>query len=71
MPQKRNPYALAVLRGGAGTLIGRGAADMKGSLAAMINAARRFAARYPGGTGSLGLLITSDEEGAEPSPSTE
>jgi succinyl-diaminopimelate desuccinylase len=45
-------------------LIGRGAADMKGSLAAMINACRRFVARYPQVEGSLGLLITSDEEGA-------
>jgi succinyl-diaminopimelate desuccinylase len=45
-------------------LIGRGAADMKGSLAAMVNAARAFAARYPEAKGSLGLLITSDEEGA-------
>lgn len=46
------------------TLIGRGAADMKGSLAAMINAARRFAERYPSVAGSIGLLITSDEEAA-------
>jgi succinyl-diaminopimelate desuccinylase len=45
-------------------LCGRGAADMKGSLAAMINACCRFVARYPDATGSLGLLITSDEEGA-------
>src|SRR5690554_2381060 len=45
-------------------LIGRGAADMKGSLAAMINAARRFVERYPNVAGSIGLLITSDEEGA-------
>jgi len=47
-----------------GTLIGRGAADMKGSLAAMIVACRRFAERYPKIAGSIGLLITSDEEGA-------
>ncbi len=45
-------------------LIGRGAADMKGSLAAMIVACRRFVERYPEVNGSLGLLITSDEEGA-------
>ena len=45
-------------------LIGRGAADMKGSLAAMINACRRFAEQYPRIEGSLGMLITSDEEGA-------
>jgi succinyl-diaminopimelate desuccinylase len=37
---------------------------MKGSLAAMVNACRRFAATYPDGPGSLALLITSDEEGA-------
>jgi succinyl-diaminopimelate desuccinylase len=37
---------------------------MKGSLAAMINACRRFAASYPESSGSLGMLITSDEEGA-------
>jgi succinyl-diaminopimelate desuccinylase len=47
-----------------GTLIGRGAADMKGSLAAMINACRRFVERHPKIGGSIGLLITSDEEGA-------
>lgn len=46
-----------------GVLVGRGAADMKGSLAAMINACRRFAQRYPDGPGSVGMLITSDEEG--------
>jgi succinyl-diaminopimelate desuccinylase len=56
-----DPFA-AVVEGG--TLIGRGAADMKGSLAAMINASRAFVARYPQLGGSLGLLITSDEEGA-------
>lgn len=52
----------AVVEGG--MLIGRGAADMKGSLAAMINACRRFVERYPKIAGSIGLLITSDEEGA-------
>jgi len=56
-----DPFA-AVVEGP--TLIGRGAADMKGSLAAMINACRRFAERYPKIGGSIGLLITSDEEGA-------
>jgi succinyl-diaminopimelate desuccinylase len=45
-------------------LVGRGAADMKGSLAAMVNACRRFAEHHPRSSGSLGLLITSDEEGA-------
>jgi succinyl-diaminopimelate desuccinylase len=56
-----DPFAALVE---SGTLIGRGAADMKGSLAAMINACRRFAEQYPKIGGSIGLLITSDEEGA-------
>ena len=56
-----DPFAAEVLDG---DLIGRGAADMKGSLAAMVNACRRFAARYPDARGALGMLITSDEEGA-------
>ena len=37
---------------------------MKGSLAAMVKACRRFVERYPDITGSIGMLITSDEEGA-------
>jgi len=56
-----DPFA-AVVEGG--TLTGRGAADMKGSLAAMVNACRRFVGLYPKASGSIGLLITSDEEGA-------
>jgi succinyl-diaminopimelate desuccinylase len=56
-----DPFAATV---DGGTLIGRGAADMKGSLAAMINACRRFAERYPSVEGSIGMLVTSDEEGA-------
>ena len=44
-------------------LIGRGAADMKASLAAMVGAARRFVGRHPDHGGSIALLITSDEEG--------
>ncbi len=56
-----DPFAAAVE---GDLLVGRGAADMKGSLAAMINACRRFAARYPQIEGSLGMLVTSDEEGA-------
>ncbi len=47
-----------------GLLYGRGAADMKGSLAAMIVASERFVARNPGHRDSLAFLITSDEEGA-------
>lgn len=46
-----------------GKLYGRGAADMKGSLAAFITAAERFVAGHPQHRGSLALLITSDEEG--------
>ena len=46
-----------------GRLIGRGAADMKGSLAAMVKAAERFARTHPDAAGSIALLITSDEEG--------
>ncbi|MBD1391203.1 succinyl-diaminopimelate desuccinylase [Neiella sp. HB171785] len=44
-------------------LHGRGAADMKGSLAAMIVAVERFIAEHPDHQGSLAFLITSDEEG--------
>ncbi len=46
-----------------GMLYGRGAADMKGSLAAMVTACERFVAAHPDHTGSIGFLITSDEEG--------
>lgn len=42
---------------------GRGAADMKGSLAAMIVATERFVAKHPDHNGSITYLITSDEEG--------
>ncbi|RLM27864.1 succinyl-diaminopimelate desuccinylase [Brenneria alni] len=45
-----------------GMLYGRGAADMKGSLAAMIVAAERFVAATPHHQGRLAFLITSDEE---------
>jgi succinyl-diaminopimelate desuccinylase len=46
----------------AGFLFGRGAADMKGSVAAMVTAAER-AARVTDGRGSVAVLLTSDEEG--------
>ena len=46
-----------------GALYGRGAADMKGSLAAMITACEHFLAGKPEPRGSIGFLITSDEEG--------
>ena len=45
-----------------GYLYGRGAADMKSSIAAMVVAAERFVTEHPTHTGSLGFLITSDEE---------
>ncbi|BEN26803.1 TPA: succinyl-diaminopimelate desuccinylase [Serratia marcescens] len=45
-----------------GMLYGRGAADMKGSLAAMVVAAERFVAANPDHRGRLAFLITSDEE---------
>jgi succinyl-diaminopimelate desuccinylase len=46
-----------------GKLYGRGAADMKTSLAAMIVAVEEFVAAHPDHQGSIGFLITSDEEG--------
>ncbi len=46
-----------------GVLYGRGAADMKSGLAAMVTAAEAFAAAYPDHKGSIAFLITSDEEG--------
>ncbi len=46
-----------------GLLFGRGTADMKGSLAAMIVATERFLAKNPQLTGDIAFLITSDEEG--------
>ncbi len=46
-----------------GYLCGRGAADMKGSLAAFITAVERFIDNHPDHNGSISLLITSDEEG--------
>jgi len=46
-----------------GMLYGRGAADMKGSLAAMIVATENFVTKHPDHKGSIAYLITSDEEG--------
>ncbi|HEU0197365.1 MAG TPA: succinyl-diaminopimelate desuccinylase [Nevskiaceae bacterium] len=46
-----------------GVLYGRGAADMKSGLAAMVVAAQRLVAAHPAHPGTLALLITSDEEG--------
>ena len=50
-----------------GYLYGRGAADMKGSLAAFVTAIEAFVAEHPGAPGSIAMLVTSDEEG----PSTD
>lgn len=46
-----------------GYVHGRGAADMKGSLAAMVIATERFVENHPQHAGSIAFLITSDEEG--------
>lgn len=46
-----------------GLLTARGAADMKGSLAAMVTACERFISEHPQHKGSIAFLITSDEEG--------
>jgi len=46
-----------------GYLYGRGAADMKGSVAAMVVALEAFVIAQPGHAGRVGLLLTSDEEG--------
>lgn len=54
------PFAPAVQ---SGELIGRGASDMKGNLAAFVTATERFVAAHPEHAGSIALLLTSDEEG--------
>eukprot|EP00903_Cladosiphon_okamuranus_P004311 g4309.t1 len=46
-----------------GFIRGRGAADMKGSLAAMVTACERFVEQHPDHKGAIAFLITSDEEG--------
>ncbi|MEH6568020.1 MAG: succinyl-diaminopimelate desuccinylase [Halioglobus sp.] len=46
-----------------GVLYGRGTADMKASLAAMVVACENFVEEYPNHNGRIGFLITSDEEG--------
>ncbi len=54
------PFAATVADG---ILHGRGAADMKGSLAAMVVAAEHFVSAHPDHAGRIALLVTSDEEG--------
>jgi succinyl-diaminopimelate desuccinylase len=46
-----------------GLLYGRGAADMKSGLAAMLTASEEFIGQYPNHRGTIAFLITSDEEG--------
>jgi succinyl-diaminopimelate desuccinylase len=46
-----------------GVLYGRGAADMKGGIAAFVTALERFLQAHPDHRGSIALLLTSDEEG--------
>jgi succinyl-diaminopimelate desuccinylase len=46
-----------------GQLYGRGAADMKGGIAAFITAVERFIAKHPNHQGSIAVMLTSDEEG--------
>jgi succinyl-diaminopimelate desuccinylase len=55
-----DPFAPAVRDG---VLYGRGAADMKTSLAAFVTAIERFVAAHPNHAGSIAVLFTSDEEG--------
>jgi succinyl-diaminopimelate desuccinylase len=46
-----------------GQLYGRGAADMKGGIAAFVTAVERFIANHPSPKGSIAVMMTSDEEG--------
>jgi succinyl-diaminopimelate desuccinylase len=46
-----------------GKLYGRGAADMKGGIAAFVTAVERFLAKHPDHQGSIAIMMTSDEEG--------
>lgn len=57
---KTPPYTPTIIHG---VLYGRGAADMKSSLAAFVTAIERFVASTPDHAGSIALLLTSDEEG--------
>jgi succinyl-diaminopimelate desuccinylase len=57
---KTDPFVPSVRDG---LLYGRGAADMKSGLAAMVTASEEFVAAHPSHKGSIAFLITSDEEG--------
>lgn len=62
-PENWNTPPFSARLGDDGMLYGRGAADMKGSIAAFVTACERFVADNPDHSGSIALLITSDEEG--------
>ena len=55
-----NPFKPSIKKG---HLIGRGAIDMKSSIAAFVSAVSKFIENYPNFSGSISLLITGDEEG--------
>ncbi|MGR8979550.1 MAG: succinyl-diaminopimelate desuccinylase [Gammaproteobacteria bacterium] len=57
----RSPPFAPTIRGG--KLYGRGAADMKGGIAAFITAVERFVVNHPDHNGSIAVMLTSDEEG--------
>src|SRR5215510_4683590 len=57
---KRDPFAAEI---DGGTLYGRGAADMKGAIAAFVAAAANHVSKHGQRKGSISLLITGDEEG--------
>jgi len=57
---KHSPFSATIEDG---FIYGRGAADMKGGVAAMITATERFIAKHPNHKGSIAILLTSDEEG--------
>jgi succinyl-diaminopimelate desuccinylase len=57
---RSNPFEPEIREG---LLYGRGAADMKGSIAAFVTACERFVTANPSHSGSIAFLITSDEEG--------
>ena len=57
---KTNPFEPVIVDD---NLYGRGASDMKSSLAAMVSAAQKFIEKNPKHNGSIGFLLTSDEEG--------